>query len=484
MTRADDPTPPVPPAGSVPFRFDSGTVRLPPVAAPAPAAPPAATSPAVADADAGRAPEVNVDAAIAERMARIRAQHARIGGAPIGMASPTMPRVAAPSSPRRQALIAVLIALVCTVAVLAAYLAFAVPGPWVTRESPRAFVAASLELPRGHGAQRDGELVVSAAGPDNLTIVSVRTDLPADRFRGIGWIATGLPETAVVRVVWQSDIDPARTHTLPAAVEAGRVRPVVVADTPGWIGNIRGLGLVVQGPLVQPLRIRGVVAKPMGAAEVLSDRVHEWLAFEAWSGTSVNVVVGGADVQDLPLPPLVAVVIALAAGVMLALWRWRPRLMPDVAVAIAALFFAGWFVLDARWTFNLARQLPLTWGAYAGKSERDKHLAAADGALYEFVQRARAVLPSAPQRVWVVSDAAFFNGRGAYHLYPHNVHFEPRGRAMPDRAWVKPGDWLLVYNRRGVEFDAQRNVLRWEGGPDLAAELKASGTGAALFLLR
>jgi hypothetical protein len=132
---------------------------------------------------------------------------------------------------------------------------------------------------------------------------------------------------------------------------------------------------------------------------------------------------------------------------------------------------------------NLARQLAFTSGAYGGKSERDKHLAAADGALYEFVERVRAVLPAAPQRVWVASDEPFFSGRAAYHLYPHNVHFEPRGRAMPDRAWVKAGDWMLVYYRRGVEFDGQRNLLRWEGGPGIPAERKASGAGAALFLL-
>jgi hypothetical protein len=472
MTRADDPDPTGKPPGSTPFRFDSGLVQLGTV--------PASARPAQAEPPQ----DVDPDAAIAAQMERIRQQQERLGLSRLARANAVASPDTAPWSARRQSAITLALALVCTLVVVAGYLGFAVPGPWLTHESVRAFPAAALEIARGKGFQRETELVVSAAGEDNLTIVSVNTDLRADRFRGIAWIAANLPETASARVVWRSDTEPARTHTLPAVVEAGRLRQVVVAGAPGWIGNIKGLGLVIQGPLAQPLRIRGVMASPMGAAEVLSNRLDEWFAFEAWSGTSVNVLVGGADVQDLPLPPLIAAVVALAAGLLLALWRWRPLVLPDVAVAIAALFLAGWWVLDARWAVNLTRQLALTRSAYAGKSDRDKHLAAADGALYEFIERARAVLPPTPQRVWVVSDAPFFSGRGAYHLYPHNVHFEPRGRAMPDRAWVRAGDWMLVYNRRGVEFDAPRNLLRWEGGPGIAAELKASGAGAALFLLR
>ena len=56
-------------------------------------------------------------------------------------------------------------------------------------------------------------------------------------------------------------------------------------------------------PLQQPVRIYGVIVKPTGAVELLKDRAGEWLAFEGWSGTSINAVAGGADLQDLPFPP-------------------------------------------------------------------------------------------------------------------------------------------------------------------------------------
>ena len=35
------------------------------------------------------------------------------------------------------------------------------------------------------------------------------------------------------------------------------------------------------------------------------------VAFEGWSGTSINVVVGGAEVQDFPLPALLAAAVGM-----------------------------------------------------------------------------------------------------------------------------------------------------------------------------
>ncbi len=121
---------------------------------------------------------------------------------------------------------------------------------------------------------------------------------------------------------------------------------------------------------------------------------------------------------------------------------------------------------------------------FGGRSERDKKLADVDGVLYGFIEQVRAALPQVPQRVWVASDAPYFNGRAAYHLYPHNVHFRARDRAMPERGTVKAGDWLLVFNRRGVEFNAGSGTLRWDGGVEVPAELKVAGSGAALFLVK
>ena len=372
-------------------------------------------------------------------------------------------------------------ALVACLLVLGTYLAFVVPGSWFPGESPRQFRAEEMQVTRGSGARIDGELVIEAPGEGGIAIVSLTTDLPAAAYRGVAWEVGDLPPGAKISVLWLSDLDARRIQSLPAQVEAGRVRPVVVANAPGWRGGIRGLGLSVAGEWSRPVRISAVTVKPMGVADVLRDRIAEWFAFEGWTGTSINVVVGGADVQDFPLPAVLAAVVGIAALLLLGVHRLWPALLPHAGTGIAVVALAGWLALDLRWTANLARQVAATTGAFAGKTDRDRRLADVDGTLYEFVEKARALLPNAPQRIWIASDAPYFNGRMAYHLYPNDVHFSPRDRAMPDRRWVKPGDWLLVFNRRGVEYNPRKETLRWEGGAEIPAALVLPGNSAALF---
>ena len=84
----------------------------------------------------------------------------------------------------------------------------------------------------------------------------------------------------------------------------------------------------------------------------------------------------------------------------------------------------------------------------------------------------------------MAADATYFRGRGAYHLYPHDVLFEPYVNAMPPRARLRPGDYLVVYQRRGVQYDPGAQHLRWDGGEPISAELIVSEPGAALFRIR
>ncbi len=97
-----------------------------------------------------------------------------------------------------------------------------------------------------------------------------------------------------------------------------------MAKNPDWVGRITGIALAVRGPLAEPVRVDGVAVKPGGAVGQLADRLREWLAFEPWYGTSINTITGGADVQELPLPTLLVVALAIAAAIWLAL-AWRAR---------------------------------------------------------------------------------------------------------------------------------------------------------------
>ena len=54
---------------------------------------------------------------------------------------------------------------------------------------------------------------------------------------------------------------------------------------------------------------------------------------------------------------------------------------------------------------------------------------------------------------------------------------------MPDPAALRAGDWLLVYQRRGVQYDASRKSLRFDNGAEVSADLRLSGGGSALFAI-
>jgi hypothetical protein len=126
----------------------------------------------------------------------------------------------------------------------------------------------------------------------------------------------------------------------------------------------------------------------------------------------------------------------------------------------------------------------VTAKTYAGLDGREKHLAAEDGPLFEFIERVRAKLPPPPARVFMVAGAHYFRGRGAYHLYPYNVYFDPWNNTIPPVTVMRPGDYVVVYQRRGIQFDPSKGMLRWDGGAPIAAESLLVEPGAALFRIR
>lgn len=387
-------------------------------------------------------------------------------------ASPATPSIARP----------LLLLAAGLVVALFVYVAFAIPASWFPGATAKTWGARELSLVRGTGAIVNNELVLTGVDNSGQALIALSSDLPARDYAAIAWEAREVTAATDVRLVWRSDYAPQRVISVPVRIESGRLLPVIVVKDPGWLGRVSGLALLIRGPLAQPIRIRGVTAKPMGALEIVSDRMREWWSFERWTGTSINSVTGGADVQDLPLPLFLAVATVAAAVLVWALGRWRPLRRPStLAWTVAVVFVASWALLDARWLWNLARQTQATAAQYAGKNWREKHEAADDGALFTFIEQVRAALPATPVRVFVVADAHYFRGRAAFHLYPHNVFFESSRNVMPPPANLRAGDWLLVYQRRGVQFDPAANRLRWDDTTPVSAQLKLTGPGAALF---
>lgn len=367
---------------------------------------------------------------------------------------------------------------------LIAYLAIAVPDKWIAQGPPLAWGAKDLQISKGAGRVVASELHVMPADATGLAVVSLKTSLKSAHYAAIEWIAIDVPEHIDISLLWRTDVKPEQLNSIPLSVIGGRLLRVVTRDHPAWIGNIDGLALAMRGPIAEPVRIRGVVVKTLSASEVLSDRLREWFVLEAWTGASINTVTGGADLQDMPLPVLLAATVALAALFVVVIRRVRPSALPvGTFASIVAVALAAWLLLDARWMWNLVRQVDATAERFAGKSWVDKRLAVEDGPLFAFIQKAKEVMPDTPVRVFVAADSSYFRGRAAYHLYPHNA-FGSRTNVLPEPAQLRPGDWITVYFRKGVQYDAALGKLRWDNREPVSAELKLTGRGAALFLVR
>jgi hypothetical protein len=368
------------------------------------------------------------------------------------------------------------------IACLLMYLVIVVQGAWISSVRSEHFAPSQMTVSKGSGSVGAQGLVLTAPDASGTTVVSLSTSLRSSRYLVVAWSSSGVPDNVEVALLWHNDYAPSRIFNRRLAVEAGRIQPYALQRDPDWNGTIDGLALGIKGAYAQPIVISGVSAKTMTAGDVLGDRVREWLTFEPWSGSSINLIIGGSDVQELPLPFLLGMVLLLSALVYAALKRFRPRWAgAPAALVLAAIFVAGWLIIDARLQLNLARQARVTAQTYAGKSWRDRHLAAEDSMVFAFIEKVRAKLPPPPARVFMVGDEHYFRDRGAYHLYPYNVWFPPWTNTMPASGAMHSGDYLVVFQRGGVQFDAANQSLRWEGNSALRAELVYIEGGAALF---
>ena len=171
------------------------------------------------------------------------------------------------------------------------------------------------------------------------------------------------------------------------------------------------------------------------------------------------------------------------------LWYALARRAGNVAalpIVLAALFVIASLLLDARWTWNLARQADAT-----RRQIRRQGLACAaprrGGRAAVRVHRARCArscrstpVPgdsSPPTPTTFAAAARFISIRTT----SSSTHVTTR---CPRRGSLRPGDYLVVYQRRGVQFDPAQQKLRWDGGEPVSAELLLAEGGAAAFRIR
>src|SRR4029079_10810075 len=125
---------------------------------------------------------------------------------------------------------------------LLAYLAYAVPGRWISSAAEQAFGATRLSVPRGTATLAGNDLVVSRAAEDGNTVVSVNADFRAADYPVVAWIAGGFTADARVALLWRTDVEPARVNKRVLDVQGdGLLVPADVHEDPHWLGRIVGL---------------------------------------------------------------------------------------------------------------------------------------------------------------------------------------------------------------------------------------------------
>ena len=389
------------------------------------------------------------------------------------------------SAPPRASRVALWIFLASALICIFVYLAMTVQGPWLGSARTLHWTPGDLSVTGGSAQMRPDGLAVRASDAVHPVRIAINTSLRATDYPVIAWETLGVSDDLEVAVLWQNEYEPGRVFNQRVDVEAGRVQPISLARNSKWVGRISGIALAARGDFSESMVIRGATAKTMSPRELLGDRIAEWFKFEPWNGSSINTLIGGADTQDLPMSFTLAVILAFAALIYFVFARWRPQWVGSWRpVIIGAMFLGAWIALDARWMWNLAQQVNITAKVYAGKSWHERHLAADDQAVFAFIEKVRAKLPPPPARIFVVADEHYFRDRSAYHLYPYNVFFDPWRNTMPPASAVRPGDFMVVYQRRGVQYDAAQQRLRWEGGAPVGAELLLADAGAAVFRIR
>jgi hypothetical protein len=286
--------------------------------------------------------------------------------------------------------------------------------------------------------------------------------------------AQPLPPGAEVALLWVQRAHPGDIREQIVKLDGRQPVPTPLADNPDWQGQIASVALGVKTPTDESVVIREVDLRRATLALTLRDVAGDWMHFAGWNGKSINVVFGGRDEQRVYLPPLAACA-ALVACAALAFYARRRR--ASIGIWLAIPFIASWMLLDVRWQSQLVSQVRETHAAFAGKTPAERHAAMEHPAFFALVEAAASRLPPGRERVFVTSDFDYFRLRAGYYLYPHNV----LAYDWADPSALHPGDYLLMFAKSDVKFDAAKGALEWSGGRRVPARALIPGDGQGLY---
>ena len=379
----------------------------------------------------------------------------------------------------------------CLAAVAGAFLAvvlfmlFYRIGGLASVAPPLVLTGAKLQLVQGEGEPTPSGLLIRRSGAQGRAVVQAAARrAPASLYGQVAWRLDGATSEQDLQLAWVTLAAPHTVRTRPLPHQTAGVLDMTAE--PHWQGRILALGLIVSGPLTQPIRLDRLELRPVmpSWATLGRELVADWTAFEPWSQRSINFA------ADAPLnalfPPVSLVLLALllsAAGYAV---LEPPRRTPNALWPYVALFLLGWLILDLRWQWTLSQRLEQTAADFAGKSPAQRWQVL-DEALYPFLQAVRNQLPaSAPvsTRLFIISadPTGFEAGRTRYHLLPYNSHLGFTG--LPPSDAVRSDDYLLLLAPlEHLRYDSTHHVLE-QGSLRLPVTLRYRAELGGLFQVR
>ena len=243
----------------------------------------------------------------------------------------------------------------------------------------------------------------------------------------------GCPQVPTRASFGAAQYKPGRTFTLPIPMEADRLAPVVASRDPNWIGPLNGIALALRLPVASTVAISGVSLDPLTLRSQLAGRFRDWIDVRSLErrfdqhgrrrcrsagAAAARAARAGRRARGRRSRRARALAAALdRRGIAAGACRDVRRARGSCSTR------AGNGISRGRWS-SPRRPTPASTGARSTLPRRTARCSNSS-------RKSRAKLPATPARVFMVADAHYFRGRGAYHLYPHNVYFDPWTNTIP-----------------------------------------------------
>ena len=342
------------------------------------------------------------------------------------------------------------------------------------------FTADRLRLAEGGGGSTgEGLAVLSPRTGKPALILVAESGFSAMDYPQISWDITGLPENAALAVAWSSSAAPGKGQTRLVSAAELAAGLVTLASEPAWQARIVQLGILLNGAWTSPVLVKSLSLHPKvpSPMDVLNAVGRDWMPSEPWTQRSINFHIGAE--RGRWLTPVTTLAMWVATGFLVFVLISLPLMARRLAAGFACLALTAWFLLDARWHWQLGERLLATYQLYGGLNLVERAGVAPDNKVRAAVGRIREQLPDDLVRVLIIhqESTAYLPGRIRYHLLPYPAHAGLSHLPGPDQ--VRAGDHLLVLaNVAGIRYDRQSGrLVGTTGGLAVEPRLAIPGFG-------